>query len=101
MTAAVRAVWRDVLGTADVPMDTPFFEAGGDSRRLVVLYERLKAATGASFPAAALFEHSTVRAQAELLSGIPAPAGPAPGGPAAAPDRGALLARRAEASGQP
>src|SRR5689334_10773711 len=83
-TATVRAVWSDVLGTADVPTDTPFFEAGGDSRRLVVLYERLKAATGASFPAAELFEHTTVRAQARLLSGGPAPAGSAPVAPAPA-----------------
>lgn len=71
MVAAVRRVWCDVLGTDDVPVDTNFFDAGGSSRTLVVLFERLAALTPRPLIAADLFTHSTVLAQASLLNGEP------------------------------
>lgn len=102
LTHAVRKIWSDLLGSDPgvVPIDTPFFDAGGDSRRLVVLYERLKALTDTPFPAAALFEHSTVRAQVHLLTGggaVSVPEEPTDKGDG----RAALLTRRADALRRP
>ena len=68
MVGAVRRVWGDVLRLEDVPLEENFFDAGGDSRALVVLYERLSALTDRPLEAADLFEHSTVAAQARLLT---------------------------------
>jgi hypothetical protein len=85
----VRGIWRDVLGQPEVPLEANFFDLGGDSRALVVLYERLSALTSEPLAAADLFEHSTVLAQARLLG---AAADTATG--TAGPDRSALLARR-------
>jgi aryl carrier-like protein len=92
LTERIRDVWRDVLEVDDVPLDTNFFEVGGDSRRLVVLFERLSGLTDAPLNAADLFAHSTIQAQARLLAG----AGQPDAAPTSdrAPDRDALLARR-------
>jgi aryl carrier-like protein len=66
---AVRAAWRDVLGIEDLADDTTFFDAGGDSIRLVVLVERLNEATGCALRTIDLFRAGTVRGHAELLTG--------------------------------
>jgi amino acid adenylation domain-containing protein len=68
----VRQAWSDVLGTDAVPVGVNFFEAGGDSLLLIVLMDHLNGMTERELEAADLFQHSTVRAQAELLA---APAG--------------------------
>jgi hypothetical protein len=71
MVEAVRQVWREVLRRdGDLPADVNFFELGGDSRTLVVLFERLSLLTERPLIAADLFSHSTVRAQARLLSSL-------------------------------
>lgn len=92
----VRQAWVEVLDTQEVATEVNFFDAGGDSILLIVLLERLNALTERELEPPDLFQHSTVRAQADLLAGD--------GGASevsevsAAPDRSALLsrARRAE-----
>lgn len=64
----VRRAWADVLDIDIAPLDANFFEAGGDSLLLIVLLEQINELTGRELEAADLFEHSTVRAQAELLA---------------------------------
>ncbi|MFK8849098.1 acyl carrier protein [Streptomyces sp. Ac-502] len=86
----VRRAWQDVLGTAEVPLDTGFFEAGGNSMLLVMLSDELSDQTGRELEVAELFRHDTVRAQARLLDPSYEPGAPAPA--AAVPDgRGRLL----------
>ncbi|MFE2285481.1 amino acid adenylation domain-containing protein [Streptomyces sp. NPDC059443] len=65
----VAAVWSEVLEAGDVPYDVNFFDAGGDSLLLIVLMERLSELTGRELDAADLFEHSTIDAQIEFLTG--------------------------------
>jgi aryl carrier-like protein len=65
----VRMVWREVLDISDVADDTTFFDAGGDSLRLVILVERLNEATGRALKTVDLFRAGTVRGHAELLAG--------------------------------
>lgn len=95
-TEGVRQAWAEVLDRATVPDDVNFFELGGDSLLLIVLLERLNAMTGRDLEAADLFQHSTVRAQVELLT---SPAAPRELVELGATNRRGLLgrARRAEA----
>ena len=65
----VERAWAEVLDIQVVPRDMSFFEAGGDSLLLIILLDRLNSvATDRDLEAADLFEHSTVRAQAEMLA---------------------------------
>lgn len=65
----VERAWAEVLDIEVVPLDMSFFEAGGDSLLLIILLDRLNSvATDRELEAADLFEHSTVRAQAEMLA---------------------------------
>lgn len=68
MLDEVRRAWAEVLDVDTVPDDVNFFELGGDSLLLMVLLERLGGMTGRDLEAADLFQHSTVRAQAVLLT---------------------------------
>jgi hypothetical protein len=84
----VREIWAEVLDVPEVGADVNFFEAGGDSILLIILLERLNALTDRELAPPDLFQHSTIRAQADLLAGnrdIPAAT---PSG-----DRTALLGR--------
>jgi aryl carrier-like protein len=71
----VRSVWREVLDLDHVADDATFFDAGGDSLRLVILVERLNEATGRALRTVDLFRAGTVRGHADLLaeSAVPAP----------------------------
>jgi aryl carrier-like protein len=99
----VREAWADVLGSdavADIPLDVNFLELGGNSLLLVMLWEQLQPIAGRSLKLSELFHHGTVQAQAELLTGAPAAAGPAELAPAGAGAARSLLAqRRAAATG--
>jgi hypothetical protein len=66
---AVRGAWAETLGidTEDVPLDQGFFDAGGNSLLLVLLWEQLDGLTNHSVQATDLFQHPTVRAQVQLL----------------------------------
>lgn len=90
----VRQAWVEVLDTQNVATDANFFDAGGDSILLIVLLGRLNALTERELEPPDLFQHSTVRAQADLL----ARGGEASEAPAA-PDRSALLSRARRAEG--
>ncbi|HUQ61465.1 acyl carrier protein [Lentzea sp.] len=91
----VREAWAEALDITpgEVPTEVSFFDAGGNSLLLLLLWERLNDLTTRDLKAADLFEHSTVLAQAEFLDGTDEPA------TAAASSRSALLGRsRREAS---
>ncbi|MFC4062865.1 amino acid adenylation domain-containing protein [Planomonospora corallina] len=75
---SVHDAWCDVLGVTRVGVSEPFFDAGGHSLLLGRLQQRLTAVFGTPVPMMALFEHTTVRAQAAFLSDPPA-ADPATG----------------------
>ncbi|WP_073758135.1 acyl carrier protein [Streptomyces sp. CB02923] len=87
--ALVRQAWQDVLATDEVPLDTGFFEAGGNSMLLVMLSDELSDRTGRELEVAELFRHDTVRAQARLLDPSYETEAPAPA--AAQAGRGRLL----------
>ena len=89
----VRSIWQEVLKTEHVDDDVSFFDAGGDSLRLVILVERLSQASGRPLRTVDLFRAGTVRGQAELLA---APAESATAGRPSSRDRllGAVRERR-------
>src|SRR5215208_3637756 len=68
----VRQAWVEVLEADDaesVPLDANFFEVGGSSLLLIMLWEELSGLTSRALKVSDLFQHSTVRAQAALLAG--------------------------------
>ncbi|MEU1485164.1 amino acid adenylation domain-containing protein [Streptomyces sp. NPDC005752] len=64
----VASVWKEVFRAETVGAEQNFFDLGGHSLLLVELHHRLRAATGREIELLDLFQHTTVRAQAELLS---------------------------------
>lgn len=70
---SVRDAWAETLDieSRDVPLDEGFFDTGGTSLLLVLLYERLTAMTTRELRVTDLFRHTTVRAQARLLTADP------------------------------
>lgn len=91
----VRSIWQEVLKTDHVGDDVSFFDAGGDSLRLVVLVERLSQESGRMLRTVDLFRAGTVRGQADLLA---APAETATAGRGSSRDRllGAVRERRTD-----
>lgn len=80
LESRITRIWSTLLEDPDVSPDISFFEAGGDSILLIVLLDELRELSGREIDAAELFTHSTIRAQAEFLSGhttadaVPVPA---------------------------
>ncbi|MFY1653613.1 non-ribosomal peptide synthetase [Solwaraspora sp. WMMB762] len=66
-TAQVAAAWAEVLKVADVPVDVNFFDLGGHSLTMFQLQGALERRTGTRPSVVALFRHTTVAAQAELI----------------------------------
>lgn len=64
----VRQAWAEVLDLDTVPLEVNFFDLGGNSLLLLLLWESLSEMTSRDLKAADLFQHSTVRAQATLLA---------------------------------
>ena len=64
----VAAIWRELLGIDRVGLRDNFFDLGGHSLLLVKLQVRLQRDLGSELPLVELFQHTTVQAQAELLS---------------------------------
>ena len=91
----IAEVWRNVLTTDRVSLDDNFFDAGGDSARLVEAHQAIESRLGRRMPIMALFRHTTIRALAEWLA-VPPPA--EPGAPANAEAR--LVAGRHRLAGQ-
>jgi acyl carrier protein len=65
----VSGIWADLLDLEEVPLDTHFYDVGGNSLRFVVLLTRLKQLLGQEIDPAELFRRTTVHAQADLLAG--------------------------------
>ncbi|MEV7553796.1 condensation domain-containing protein [Amycolatopsis sp. NPDC089917] len=63
----VRGVWSEVLDNKEFGDDVSFFDAGGDSLRLVVLVEKLREVSGRMVKTVDLFRAGTVRGHADLL----------------------------------
>lgn len=80
---AVAACWHEVLGGAAIGLlDNFFVTCGGDSLRLMRLYQRLERAWPGALRLAELFDLSTVAAQAEAIDErTGASSGPAPATP--------------------
>lgn len=64
----VMDVWRELLGSGATDPDQNFFDAGGHSLLLVQLQQNLEGRSGRIVPLLDLFRHTTIRAQAALLS---------------------------------
>ncbi|MEU9801230.1 amino acid adenylation domain-containing protein [Streptomyces sp. NPDC051000] len=64
----VARVWQELFRTEAVGTDQNFFDLGGHSLLMVELHHRLRTATGREIELLDLFQHTTVRAQAGLLS---------------------------------
>ncbi len=62
---AVLAVWRELLGRADIGVDEDYFALGGDSLSTLPLLFKLNTALGTELPLAALFAAPTVAGMAE------------------------------------
>jgi amino acid adenylation domain-containing protein len=59
---AIAAIWRDALGSETDPgLDENFFDAGGDSLRLLSVRKNLNRSLGVSLSATDLFEQTTIR----------------------------------------
>jgi len=64
----IAAIWQEVLEVDRVGLDDNFFDLGGQSLLMVRLHASLQSAFAREIPLADLFEATTVRAQAELLT---------------------------------
>jgi len=60
-------IWRSVLRTASSDIDADFFEIGGHSLLAVRLVWEVESRLGVALPPASLFQHGTIRKQAQLL----------------------------------
>jgi amino acid adenylation domain-containing protein len=62
------ALFEEVLGHVQVPVDRDFFELGGDSVRAIKLRRRIHEVFGIELPLGILFDRPTVRRLVEALS---------------------------------
>jgi len=69
LTADVSAAWSEVLTVPDIPTEVNFFDLGGHSLAMFALQDALQRHTGHRPSVVALFRHTTVSAQVELLRG--------------------------------
>jgi amino acid adenylation domain-containing protein len=60
-------IWEDLLGRKDLTRDGNFFEQGGNPRLLAELQQRIVGEFGRNVTFEALFDHPTIRRQAELI----------------------------------
>lgn len=71
---AVAAIWRKVLRRDQIGSDENFFDAGGDSLKLIAVHSELRRNLNATIPMPDLFEHPTIAAIARRLGRTDAPA---------------------------
>jgi hypothetical protein len=64
----IAAIWRSVLGLADIGVEENFFDAGGDSLLLMHVTTRLRAKFGEALGQVDMFAYPTVRSMAGHLS---------------------------------
>lgn len=67
MEETVAGMWRDVLGVPVVGAEDKFFDVGGNSLKIVELFEQLGAVFPGALTVAELFEHTTVREMARVI----------------------------------
>ncbi len=72
---AVAAIWRKVLGRDEIGSDENFFDAGGDSLKLIAVHSELRRNLNATISMPDLFEHPTIGAIARRLGRTDAPVG--------------------------
>jgi amino acid adenylation domain-containing protein len=83
----VAAIWREVLGLAEVGVDENFFDLGGDSLRLIEVHARLQKELRCELRVTELFQYTTIAAITQKLSNQS-------GGTSASADSAAERARR-------
>ncbi|GGS59135.1 phosphopantetheine-binding protein [Streptomyces violaceus] len=71
-TEDIRRIWSTVLGTEVQDTEVNFFDVGGHSLLVMVLQEHLEELAAREIALEDLFEHPTIRAQADLLAAGPA-----------------------------
>ncbi len=76
---AVGRAWAKTIGREDLDLDASFFANGGTSLLVPILQLHVREETGRELPIPALFEHTTVQAQAILIEGGAAHGGDAKG----------------------
>ncbi|MEV8510702.1 amino acid adenylation domain-containing protein [Dactylosporangium sp. NPDC051484] len=74
VTAAVRTLWKELVGAADPGPDDDLFDLGGTSLTVMRMRARLRDRLGVDVPLAALMEHRTVAAMAGLVAATTTPA---------------------------
>ncbi|HKE37462.1 MAG TPA: phosphopantetheine-binding protein [Candidatus Baltobacteraceae bacterium] len=68
---AVAEIWRVALHCDDPPgLDENFFDAGGDSLRLLAVHSRLREQLGSEIGVTDLFEHCTIRRLASFIDSL-------------------------------
>lgn len=71
----IGAMWATLLGVDDIGVDDNFFDRGGDSLQLVTLHAELCRTFNVELPVQRLFDSSTIRAMAHLVTATdPVPA---------------------------
>ena len=60
-------IWEDLLGRKHLSLDSDFFKHGGYTRLLADLQQRIVREFGRNVSVADLFDHPTIRSQAELI----------------------------------
>jgi len=91
----VHRLWSKVLETREVPLDTPFFDLGGDSLLLFAVLSGLRNEGWTDIDMTDLFAYPTIRSLARRLS-RPAPVVPASSPPDVLTSRRAAVAARRE-----
>jgi aryl carrier-like protein len=61
-------LWKEILTTEDVTVDSNFFDAGGDSLQMMTLLFRVSQEMGVELDPAAVFENPTIKELALLIA---------------------------------
>lgn len=61
MENAIRSIWNEILGSADIGPDSDFFDLGGDSILALNMLFRVHADLGVELPPGTLFENASLR----------------------------------------
>jgi amino acid adenylation domain-containing protein/non-ribosomal peptide synthase protein (TIGR01720 family) len=99
-------IWQTVLGRDKIGIDDNFFEAGGNSLKIIRIAGLLMAGFDADIPVARMFEYTTIRAFARYLARRPSDApgkdaGEAPIAPSKPQKRSKLNDRKKRLKQQP
>jgi acyl carrier protein len=66
----IAEIWRQVLGLEKVGINDNFFEAGGNSLKIIKLSAELKNRLGIEIPTAKMFQYPTVASQARYIGRV-------------------------------